>query len=276
VTYHPIPETAGAGGRLGRHVHHDPESLRYRVTGPRAAPRTVRWRRHTPILDQGNLGSCTGNAAVGALGTDPFYATLGPDFRGDEADAVQVYRQATRLDPFPGGWEPDDTGSDGLSAAKACKASGYISGYEHALGMDDFQAGMQTRPAIIGINWYSSFDTPTAEGVVSLPKTATVRGGHEVEAAELDLELGLAWCANSWSALWGAAGRFAIPLEILDRLFGEDGDATFFTPADMPAPTPAVTKTFTAVDNALIEDWAGAPHWWRKATRAAAAWNRGV
>ncbi|MFC4587824.1 hypothetical protein [Sphaerisporangium corydalis] len=36
-----------------------------------------RWERALPILDQGDLGSCTGNAAAGALGTAPYWEVAG-------------------------------------------------------------------------------------------------------------------------------------------------------------------------------------------------------
>jgi hypothetical protein len=35
------------------------------------------WERVVPILDQGELGSCTSNAGTGALGTQPFYQAAG-------------------------------------------------------------------------------------------------------------------------------------------------------------------------------------------------------
>jgi hypothetical protein len=57
--------------RLGRHVQHDPRSLRYaHGVLPKTAIKTVDWTRRAPIFDQGQLGSCTGNAAAGLLGTD--------------------------------------------------------------------------------------------------------------------------------------------------------------------------------------------------------------
>jgi hypothetical protein len=42
-------------------------------------PQTKVWTRRIPVLDQGDLGSCTGNAATGVLGSEPFYGTLPGD-----------------------------------------------------------------------------------------------------------------------------------------------------------------------------------------------------
>ena len=73
-----IPEIKLPGMRLGRHVRRDSRSLRYAYR-PRRAPSTLSdklWPRHIPILDQGDVGSCTGNEETGVLGTDPFFETL--------------------------------------------------------------------------------------------------------------------------------------------------------------------------------------------------------
>jgi hypothetical protein len=110
---------------------------------------SCRWNINAarPILDQGALGSCTGNAAAGALGTDPLYNTLPAGHPPlDEDFAVRVYSAATKIDPWPGDYPPDDTGSDGLSAAKACKALGLIPGYLHATSLDGMQAALQDTP----------------------------------------------------------------------------------------------------------------------------------
>ena len=43
--------------RLGRHVLHDPRSLRYaHGVLPKAAIRSVDWVRRAPVFDQGQLG----------------------------------------------------------------------------------------------------------------------------------------------------------------------------------------------------------------------------
>jgi hypothetical protein len=56
--------------RLGRHVNHDSRNYAYALPVlPKAAIQTVHWQRAIPILDQGQLGSCTGNAGTGFLGT---------------------------------------------------------------------------------------------------------------------------------------------------------------------------------------------------------------
>ena len=109
---------------LGRLLRHDPKS---RTFPARRAPeiKTVRWFRNGPILDQGDLGACTGYAMAGALMTRPLYK------RGrkvSDPQAKLLYSDATRLDPWPRQWEPEDTGSSGLAVCAAAKALGYITG----------------------------------------------------------------------------------------------------------------------------------------------------
>jgi hypothetical protein len=239
-----LEEVVVEGKRLGRHVNHDPRSKQYRVA--RAATIVSRrWERKTPILDQGNLGSCTGNAATGALGTEPFYDTLSGQLatglKLDEAEAVSIYSRATEIDPYQGTYPPDDTGSDGLSVAKAAKERGLISGYVHALGLDELLAGLQVGPMLVGTRWLTGMDDPDASGRVHA--TGSVRGGHEYLCVGVDVEAQLLWFDNSWGTGFGLDGTFCMSYEDMRTLLADDGDATQFVPLSQPAPTPTPTPT---------------------------------
>src|SRR3982750_980861 len=105
---------------LGRHVEHDPRSRDYDIT--RTAPvdiRPVDWARHSPILDQGQLGSCAGNAMAGWLACEPHCTNEREGGRWAEGEAVELYSLATQMDPYPGVFPPDDTGTSGNAVAKA-------------------------------------------------------------------------------------------------------------------------------------------------------------
>ena len=218
-----IREKEGAG-RLGRHVEHDPRSRAY--SAGTAAVETVRHKRHGRAFDQGDLGSCTGNAMVGALMTEPLWV------RGrklTEVDAVALYKVATKLDGIPGKYPPTDTGSSGLAVMKAAVKAGYIAGYAHSFSLDQLLGSLVRTPGILGINWYSSFDSPAADGQCRLTPSAKIRGGHEVEMFGIDAKRERVWCYNSWGATWGGLGNgtFYLTWKTLDRLLGERGDATF-------------------------------------------------
>jgi len=249
-----IPELPVANRRLGRHVHHDSRSLAYKVTADGTAI-SASWARKTPVLDQGDLGSCTGNAACGVLGTDPFYATLAPDIQVglklDEDEAVTLYSSATQLDEYAGTYPPDDSGSSGLGVAKACQKAGFISGYQHITSVAAAQTAIQSGPFIVGSDWFEGMDNPDSSGLVKA--TGSVRGAHEYECDEYDAARDLWWFWNSWGPAFGVAGRFCYTSGTFAQLLSRDGDATVFTPITSPAPTPTPTPMPTnTVDAALV------------------------
>jgi hypothetical protein len=262
-----LPEFRVPGRPLGRHVNHDPLSLRY-VLPPAKAEKSVVWERHIPILDQDAppivpgllpasrpLGSCTGNAFVGNLGCDPFYdiiRELFPDLVLDEALAVSVYSDAEKVDGGKG-LPGEDEGSSGLSVAKVGKTRGYDNGYQHATSLASAHTAIQRAPVLFGIPWPSSFDTPSSEGIVKIASDAYNRGGHEIVCPEYDAARDLWWMDNSWTSGWGLKGRFAFDSPTLQILLDAQGDITSLVPPNAPAPTPT-PSTADAADRALASE----------------------
>jgi hypothetical protein len=249
MTIAQIRENRISDMRLGRHVNHDSRSIAYPFKAPGAPLTSQRWSTDaTPILDQGNLGSCTGNATVGALLCQPLFDRLdsGQQAHLNETLAVKIYEDATKTDPFPGEYPPTDTGSDGLDAAKAAASLGYISGYSHAFSLNDSLVAMTIGPVIIGINWYEGFDTPAADGKIEI--SGSIRGGHELCLDEIDVEGSSVWLRNSWGETWGVGGRAHMSFDTLGSLLDQQGDVTVFTPLGAPSPTPTPTPTPTPGD----------------------------
>jgi hypothetical protein len=238
---------------LGRHVNHDPRSLAYEYRAPvHATYAGVDWQRHVPIFDQGQLGSCTGNAAVGCIGTGAFFSSLDPQknypFAPNEAGALACYEAATVLDPYPGQYPPTDTGSDGNSVAMALKNAGMISGYTHALSFDAAMAALQTQPVIFGLSWYNDMFTPGADGTLSV--SGALAGGHEVVLSAHDPHTARVRLDNSWGEGWGLGGSAWLQLADFKKLLKQDGDVTVFAPITAPAPqpTPPTPTAVTAAD----------------------------
>lgn len=208
---------------LGRLVNHDPRSWDYRasVMGPIV---TVQHKHYGVALNQGDLGSCTGNAMAQALNCAPYHKPRARLLK--EKDAVLLYSAATRLDPYPGTYPPDDTGSSGLAVMKAAKNIGLISSYSHAFGLDHVLGALQMKPGILGIPWYEGFDSPRATGECLID--GIVRGGHEVCMTGVDATRQRVWCLNSWGR-WGyrGTGRFWFSWDTLRTLLSQQGDATF-------------------------------------------------
>jgi hypothetical protein len=267
---------------LGRHVNHDPRSRRFAFRAPRRVDiRSVRHERHVPVFDQGDTGSCTGNAAVGALATGQYRRTVTDADASwlqplDQSAARECYSRATRIDPFRGEWPPEDTGSDGLSVAKVLHEAGAISGYRHAFAFDDALAALMDGPVITGTNWYPSMFDPAPDGLVTIRPGDRPDGGHEYIVDEYDADKGWLGFTNSWGSGWGVGGRFFMTRATFQRLLMERGDVTVFVPSTEPVPEPAPAPG-DAADIALLEavaSWADRDAvCGRKARRAIRAWR---
>lgn len=203
---------------LGRRVHHDDRSRDF--PAPQlAAVHDVAWRHHGPILDQGQLGSCTGHALVDCLMTGPLYR----GYRNlTHADAVRAYERATVIDPFLGAYPPDDTGSDGMDACKAGVEFGWLTGYDHAFGIDHLLGALMLGPVMVGTSWYESMFSPDNRGRVAV--SGSVAGGHEyVISARSGRWLRI---VNSWGSSWGLHGCAWIAAADLAALLDDQGDVT--------------------------------------------------
>jgi hypothetical protein len=226
MTQRVIPwEPSKHGGPLGRNVNHDPRSRGFRVSKARGTRDRVLHKRHSRVFDQGDIGSCTGNALVGALSCDPLFRA---DDRWGEKKAVQAYSLATRLDPFDGEYPPDDTGSDGNSVCKAGVQLGWLARWEHAFGIMDALDALQVGPVITGVDWYESFDRPSDSGVIKIG--GQIRGGHEFVvvsyAPAIDPLDSLVGCWQSWGMHYGLHGRFYMTVRTWGELLDADGDVT--------------------------------------------------
>jgi hypothetical protein len=194
--------------------------------------RSVLWPHHGPVLDQKDWGSCTGTAAAQLINTDLF-APVRPKGYLTQGDALKLYARATKLDDNPGTYPPDDTGSSGLAVAKAGVQLKYFSAYKHAFGFDKFCAALQTSPMLVGTNWYTSMNTTTSTGLVTV--RGQLEGGHQWLALGVDYERQQITGLNSWGPTWGKNGRFFLSFATMRRLLAEQGDAI--------APIPAVKRS---------------------------------
>ncbi len=251
LTYR-LHETVVAGKRLGRAVEFDPRSAGFAipevVTGSLVSKL---WPRRSPIFDQGQLGSCTGNAGTGTRAADkssgaPGLATL------TEADAVALYEKATKLDSISGSYPPDDTGSSTLGVCKALKADGYITSYLHAMSGHAILSGLQRGGMVTGVPWHTDMDDPDPQtGIVEIG--GDIRGGHELhvvgtavdrpltiyveKATGVMLDAQRAGCgtiqvpvgytiwANSWSVSFGLYGYVLLKQSDHEALLHQHGDA---------------------------------------------------
>lgn len=266
---------------LGRHVNHDPASRRYpfRLAPDRAAAalEPVYHQRHIPIFDQGELGSCTGNAALGILATGPYWDAEPPSWHEygplsvttripwTEDGAIMVYTAATRADDFEGEYPPDDTGSDGLSAAKVLVNSGTIPGYQHTFSLPDALAALQHFPLMVGTVWTEAMFEPDAYGLIHLAGAAL--GGHEwivdeyvpegfqSRAGGHPLHESVVGGTTSWGESFGVGGRFYLKMSDFGRLLDADGDVIVLTPPNAEPPVPEPAENADAALAAAMRAW---------------------
>lgn len=212
-----------SGFSFGRRVEHDPRNRMFAAPDvPVGAVRDVLWVRHSPIIDQGELGCCTGAAMAGWLGCAPHAVSADEARAFDIACAHQLYSIATHLDSFPGFWPDDDTGSSGGAVAKAARKLRHISSWSWAFTTSGMLRALQSGPVLIGVPWYEGMCTPDRDS--RLWDRGEVAGGHEVLIRGIqgrDLVL-----SNSWGTSWGDNGEALLPLEVWERLRKQQADVT--------------------------------------------------
>lgn len=254
--------------RLGRNINHDSRSWLYPFDTSGLDLINTRHHRQIPVLDQGRLGSCTGNAGIGCLGTGMFYGNHGTHYSLDQKGAVALYSDATKADSYADDYPPTDTGSDGLTIAKVLTGAGEICGYQHTFSLEDALKALTITPFITGVNWYEDMFSPANDGQVQ--PTGALGGGHEFVADGLDVDNQRIWFTNSWGSDWGVSGRFYMSWGDYGTLLGQQGDVTIFQPitVEPPRPTPVAPDAADAALAAAVKGWSRAQH---LGTNAAAA-----
>lgn len=208
---------------LGRRIEHDERSRGFAFRVAATRPKTVLWGHRAPVLDQGEVSSCTGNALAQWLNTEFAQRHAeNPARILTEDDALKLYGQATRMDRVKGVYPPDDVGSSGLAVCKAGVLFGFLSRYEHVFGFDALLMALQHSPVIAGTAWTRGMFTPDFAG--RLYPSGPVDGGHEYLILGCDMEKRMIEILNSWGDAWGAGGRAWIAFSDYAALLAEHGD----------------------------------------------------
>lgn len=222
-------EAVHYGMRLGRNMILDARSLAYMIED--AATRIpIKPVAHNPVigvLDQGQLGSCTGNAGTYALSA--VHETTHVDTAAlDETYAVQLYSDATKDDDIRGVYPPDDTGSSGLGVCRVLHHRSVVSGYRWARSVDGVGRLLQTGGAMFGTPWFEAWFDPDPDGFVdAADNPGPLAGGHEIYVAELEKwderrpENSVVRFVNSWGPSWGDNGSGRMRLSTYQRYRSE-------------------------------------------------------
>jgi hypothetical protein len=181
--------------------------------------KVVRIYDPTPNPNQ-RVGCCTGVAKCSQLNASGNRKT-GRVLKLPEAE--NCYSNATIIDPFPGQWPPQDTGSSGLASCKAAQSLAWAGEYRWLFGGADevIQNVMEGRVISVGTWWYDSMFYPSARGLLSI--NGSRAGGHQYVIRGYDVDrdwvLGRCW--------WGSFRDFWLTRSDLNNLLMDDGDAHF-------------------------------------------------
>lgn len=190
-----------------------------------------------PVLDQGNLGSCTANAIASALEFDRrkqgladyvpsrlmiYYlereleGTINSDAGAEIRDGMKVMAKYGACKETL--W-PYVVSKFKTKPSKAC----YASALENQALIYERVALTQTAiesvvasgfPIVIGFAVYESFESNAVAktGTVPMPKkNEQMLGGHCVLIVGYDRASKRVICRNSWGASWGSKGMFTLP-----------------------------------------------------------------
>jgi C1A family cysteine protease len=206
-------------------------------------PEAVDLRKEcSPVEDQGNLGSCTANAAAGAVEFLEIKAA-GNDFI--DASRLFIYRNSRALintiDYDSGAYLRDTVktlAKEGVCSEAswpydiskftqqppdACYAEALdhqILSYYRMNKVKEMKACLAGGiPFVFGFSVYSSFmtDTVAKTGKAKMPKFwERCLGGHAVMAVGYDDKQERFIVRNSWGAGWGLKGYFTMPYAYLE------------------------------------------------------------
>jgi len=218
---------------------------------PKKLPLRIDLRVDCPAIDnQGQLGSCTANALVGAL--EFLERKADPEKNPIDLSRLFIYYNERVIEHTT----KQDSGAmlrDGIKClakqgvcsenqwpyvikqfAKkpppACYAQAKahtIDSYQRLMTLEEMRACLaDAYPFVFGFTAYESFESATVakSGTLNLPKKSErAIGGHAVCAVGYDDELQRFIVRNSWGVDWGRQGYFTMPYAYLaDRSLSDD------------------------------------------------------
>lgn len=182
----------------------------------KAKPRKTKIWQCPIVLDQGDIGACTGFSITHHAAAMP-----DPQRKVSNRTGLAMYKLAQKLDDIDG---TDYEGSTVLGAMKAALKKGWITEYRWAFGENQLaQAIGYVGPVVLGINWYADMSKPRGDGLIYI--SGKLEGGHAILCNGYDHKLGLYQLHNSWGIGWGINGECLVTREAMIFLLNEHGEA---------------------------------------------------
>lgn len=192
-----------------------------------------------PVYNQGQLGSCTGNAIAGAIQFDRLKQASRPDFVPSRLFIYYNERVIEGTVTYDAGAQIRD-GIKSVATLGACDEQLWaydIAKFAEKPPKAAFDAALNTKaasycrvarsltqmkgclasgyPFVFGFTVYDAFETDAVakSGILNMPDTSkeSVLGGHAVLAVGYDDEAQRFIVRNSWGNTWGQAGYFTMP-----------------------------------------------------------------
>lgn len=203
---------------FGRLIEFDEKSRKFPVTAVirrGLKPRTKNWRCDI-VLDQGNVGACTGFSVAHEAAAVPVVV---PGITNEVA--MQVYKRAQQLDQWPG---EDYEGSSVLAAMKAGIERRWYKSYRWAFGESDLALAISyIGPAVLGIPWCAGMMELDENGLITV--TGELVGEHAILCNGYNATKKLYKLHNSWGAGWGINGECYVRAADMKKLLKENGEA---------------------------------------------------
>lgn len=202
----------------------------------------------TPVFDQGNLGSCTGNAIAGALEflekkePTPFFwvsrlfiyyqervieRTVKSDAGAMIRDGVKACHKVGYCSELFWPYKVSKFAAKPPTAAYKDAHKHVITEYARANSMLDFRSALAMGfPVVFGFSVYESFESAAVakNGIVPMPMHSEKQlGGHAVLMVGYDDAAQRVIVRNSWGEGWGQKGYFTMPYQYVeDRNLSDD------------------------------------------------------
>jgi C1A family cysteine protease len=225
----------------------DTRDYKYQLT-TRTSPNSIDLRKYcSPIENQGNLGSCTGQAIAGAIELlnkrngnyrdisrlfiyyyeRLILGTVNYDSGAYIRDGIKsTNKYGASLESL---WPHDirKYKQEPITEAKNDALNRKVTRYERLTNLDGFiDALTNGYPIIMGFNVYTSFmsNNVARTGVMPYPNTKRERllGGHAVLIVGYNKTKKVFIARNSWGTGWGDRGYFYMPFDIIKPSMSDD------------------------------------------------------